>query len=432
MDQLKKRLLKFLEKENAADRESISINMLKKAGISSNGNAYNTVQDILNSQDSNSNSDESFATLTVGTTDIPEQPRESWHDSITEMKESESEIKQPESASETNATNSSWPEELSKKRFDPIAPPQNTAYPTYELKDLPNCHKSGFQFNSYFNLSERFEIMCILGQGGCGQVYYAFDTKTNKHVIIKSNLSKLRFCSINTTPISNEIKILQTLHKKDKHCKHHFIPCYIDSFTDTDNTLYLVTEAFIDTTTNLPAKDLGKHLQTTNITLRDRLNVYLKILKAVKYLDDIGIKHKDLKPENILVDSNFDQIQIIDFGTACYKKEKECYGGFTPSYQPAGHKHKKEYKDISELYSLIIILGDLLYAKHFDIIPPNKEMSLNKLVKDFVIGKRVSQSTLLTFYHFLLSHCQGSQSCNNQINLKKLIKIFKTIVNNLE
>jgi serine/threonine protein kinase len=212
------------------------------------------------------------------------------------------------------------------------------------------------------------------------------------------------------------------------------VPCFVDFFTDVDKQTYLITEAFIDENTHLPAKDLKyvlKHNTESTFPLRDRLNVYLLILKTVKYFNEIGIKHKDLKPENILVNSNFDKIQIIDFGVACYKRDKSCFLGFTTRYQPAGYQQPKHttYNQISDLYSLIVILGDLLYAKKYDItLLEIEHISLLQFAQKMT-QTPADLTSLLTFYKLLLSNCDGSQFCNNTITHKQLISIFEKACN---
>lgn len=51
---------------------------------------------------------------------------------------------------------------------------------------------------------------------------------------------------------------------------------------------------------------------------RDSALIMKQVLSSVNYIHSKNIVHRDLKPENILLeqDKNFDQIKIIDFGTA--------------------------------------------------------------------------------------------------------------------
>ena len=43
-----------------------------------------------------------------------------------------------------------------------------------------------------------------------------------------------------------------------------------------------------------------------------------QMLSAISYCHNMNIMHRDLKPENILLEASkdFDQIKLIDFGTA--------------------------------------------------------------------------------------------------------------------
>lgn len=41
-----------------------------------------------------------------------------------------------------------------------------------------------------------------------------------------------------------------------------------------------------------------------------------QMLKAMNYIDSIGVCHRDVKPSNILVDEKTHSIQVCDFGSA--------------------------------------------------------------------------------------------------------------------
>lgn len=290
--------------------------------------------------------------------------------------------------------------------------------PIKNITQLDECNQTQTQMNNSVELRERFRVMCILGAGGCGQVYHALDITTGKQVIIKSNLSNGQCNTIST--IHNEIQILQTL-KRLNACDYLFVPCYIDEFTDSDETQYLITEAFIDGKTNLPAQDLKQHLKKSldQFNVYDRLKVYLTILQVAKYLNDIGIKHKDLKPANILVNSTFDKIQIIDFGVACYVNLAPCKKGFTKYYQPDGY-HQPKFEDIDDLYSLVVILGDMFK-------PKRKFSTNNTPAIDFARYLTPTFDSISTFAKLLLQDCRKSQSCNNKIDLNTLIDIFQKL-----
>lgn len=442
MNRIKKYLIKLLEKESP----SISKNILHSAGYNTNRiddkSSYNVLKGIIQSKDF-----PDLPFLMVNNEPVPNEQQSTSvlpipiHTNELNTKDStlvNSNLKVDSNLNVDNNVNNNKrlrsPSNVSAwSRAQPNTP-RNSINDEMNMENLTSCNNYQLETSPAVDLKEQFKVMCILGKGGCGQVYYALDTVANKHVIIKSNNNKFGFCQNMSSPIDNEIAILNKLRENDERCHHTFVPCLVDFFTDVDKQTYLITEAFIDEKTNLPAKDLKyvlKHNGESTFPLRDRLNVYLLILKTVEYLTEIGIKHKDLKPENILVNSNYDKIQIIDFGVACYEGDTWCFRGFTAKYQPAGYQQPKHttYNQIGDLYSLIVIFGDLLYAKKYDITLLEIEHISLLQFAERLTRTRPDLTSLLMFYKLLLSNCDGSQFCNNKITIPQLITIFQKVCN---
>ncbi len=63
------------------------------------------------------------------------------------------------------------------------------------------------------------------------------------------------------------------------------------------------------------AKTITQYASDSQLTARDRLDMFLQVCDAVHHGHQRGIVHRDLKPSNILVDSS-GQVRIIDFGVA--------------------------------------------------------------------------------------------------------------------
>ena len=54
--------------------------------------------------------------------------------------------------------------------------------------------------------------------------------------------------------------------------------------------------------------------QNKTLTERDVRRYFSQILQANIICEENGVLHRDIKPENILVDTNTDEVKLIDFG----------------------------------------------------------------------------------------------------------------------
>ena len=60
---------------------------------------------------------------------------------------------------------------------------------------------------------------------------------------------------------------------------------------------------------------LHEHVARAQLTLAERLALFLRLCEAVAHAHRSGVIHRDLKPENVLVDAE-GRVRVLDFGTA--------------------------------------------------------------------------------------------------------------------
>jgi len=209
-------------------------------------------------------------------------------------------------------------------------------------------------------LNNRYIIMHVLGFGGFGAVYLAFDQRLgNRRVAIKELLQ--------TTPevvrqFEIEAKILATL-------SHPVLPKAYDWFKyySGDIRYYLVME-FID---GISIWDLVQ--QKGMMTPATAIQVIEPVLDAVAYLHNQNppIIHRDIKPSNILLTRDR-KVYLVDFGIAKIVKsgQRTATGaqGVTPGFSPPEQYLSSGETDVrSDIYSLGATLYFMLTAK----IPPD-------------------------------------------------------------
>jgi len=110
---------------------------------------------------------------------------------------------------------------------------------------------------------------------------------------------------------------------------------------------------------NILQKD---HDKSCVLTLEQRMELTLKLYKALQEISNLGIIHRDLKPENIMVTMNPIGVKFVDYGFAKTipdgknKIKVEDFSG-TPSYiSPEMLKVTKSISSAADLYSLTRVL----------------------------------------------------------------------------
>jgi len=143
-----------------------------------------------------------------------------------------------------------------------------------------------------------YVIHKLVGSGGGGSVYRAFQVGSDRPVALKV-LSQRFGRAADAKRAWRELRIADLRLK----C----LPTVLD-YGEHDGHFYIATE-FVD---GLP---LDQHCEAQSLSRRDRVEILAKVGDAVQTLHERAVIHRDLKPSNILVTANGDPV-IIDLGIA--------------------------------------------------------------------------------------------------------------------
>jgi formylglycine-generating enzyme required for sulfatase activity len=203
-------------------------------------------------------------------------------------------------------------------------------------------------------LNNRYRITRLLGQGGFGAVYQAWDLNLEKHSAIKENLDVSEEAR---RQFKREARILSDL-------THPNLPRVIDHFSVPGAGQYLVMD-YVD------GWDLASVLEKTKrpIPLERALPWIAQVCEALEYLHSRTppIVHRDLKPANIKITPKA-QAMLVDFGIA---KTLDSVAAttvgaraVTPGYSPIEQYGQGAHTDArSDIYSLGATLYTMLTAK---------------------------------------------------------------------
>jgi serine/threonine protein kinase len=152
--------------------------------------------------------------------------------------------------------------------------------------------------NTNVKYIERFEISKVLGEGGAGIVYLAYDPKLKRNVAIKT-----------LNAASSEEK--QTLLDEAQAVSSLRHPCIVPVFEagELDGAPFLVFEYVTGETLHDLIKRSGA------VPLEPALKIAAQVLDGLAHAHKNGVLHRDIKPANIMLGSDGTP-RIMDFGAA--------------------------------------------------------------------------------------------------------------------
>jgi eukaryotic-like serine/threonine-protein kinase len=213
------------------------------------------------------------------------------------------------------------------------------------LENVP-CTRCGAAIMRPMQL-KHFELQAVVGSGGMGTVYRAFDTVLQREVAIK----------LMKTELSKDAEALESFCREARAAAglNHTNIIHIYSFDEIENHRFLVMEL-------AACGSLDSRIeQEQQVPELDVLDIGIKIASALDTALKHNLLHRDIKPANILFNADGEP-KLVDFGLARNAEveaddEGTVWG--TP-YYIAPEKIKREGEDaLSDMYSLA---GTLYHA----------------------------------------------------------------------
>jgi predicted Ser/Thr protein kinase len=144
----------------------------------------------------------------------------------------------------------------------------------------------------------RFVVLGLVGRGGMGEVYAAYDPELDRKVAIK--LLRTREAADGKSRLLREAQAIAKL-------QHPNVVVVYDVGTHGD-AVFIAME-FIE------GRTVNGWLQSGRRTRREILDVYLAAGRGLAAAHAAGLVHRDFKPDNVMVTSD-GQVRVMDFGLA--------------------------------------------------------------------------------------------------------------------
>jgi serine/threonine protein kinase len=234
-------------------------------------------------------------------------------------------------------------------------------------------------------LNNRYTIGAVIGHGGFGITYKAWDKALSTVVVIKE------YYYTGVASRQADSQAVQVYDQNRKNEFYHFLKRFIDEaryvakfgitdsivnvfdYFEANNTAYMVMEFLAGVTLSERLK------QKKAMSINECLGVMKFLFAALKTVHAANIIHRDISPDNIFLCTN-GKVKLIDFGAARFsKKEDQQMSRLTQVVKP-GYSPPEQYLSISAQgpWTDIYALGASLYY----MVTGNKPVESTNRVKE--------------------------------------------------
>ena len=231
-------------------------------------------------------------------------------------------------------------------------PPAGSQFATQVVPSISGLSRPSFEPGTSFGT--RYRIESLLGQGGMGAVYKAYDIELERTVALKLVRPELAANAETMQRFKQELLLASTISHKN------ILRIY--DLGDVDGVKF-ISMAYVE------GSDLAGLIEKTGRLPLDRaLKFTTQFCAALEAAHREGVVHRDLKPQNILIDQA-DNLYVSDFGlakslapeAATVTRVGQLLG--TPRYMSPEQVEGKQVDHRSDLYSLGLILFEMFTAE---------------------------------------------------------------------
>ena len=209
-------------------------------------------------------------------------------------------------------------------------------------------------------VDNKYRVDAVIGQGGMGAVFRAWDLRLERPVAIKVVRADLLSDPDSRARFRRESQIVARL-------QHPAIVTVFDYGTLPDGAAYLVMEF-------VPGEDLRHMMKREGrLTIRRTTELLHGICAGVESAHKSGIFHRDLKPENILLPESGTGPKVLDFGVAKLTTMSNTTDGVTltaggtivgtPAYMSPEQLRGDVVDARADVYSLGVMAYEMLLAR---------------------------------------------------------------------
>ena len=201
-------------------------------------------------------------------------------------------------------------------------------------------------------ISDRYQIIKAIGEGGMANVYLAYDTILDRDVAVK----------VLRGDLANDEKFVRRFQREALSASSLTHPNIVEVYdVGEDHGQYYIVMEYVE---GKNLKDLIK--KRGKLTLSEVIDIMLQITDGMSVAHDSYIIHRDIKPQNIMILEN-GLVKIMDFGIAMAMNSTQLTQTNSimgsVHYLPPEQANGKGSTLQSDIYSMGILMYELLTGK---------------------------------------------------------------------
>jgi eukaryotic-like serine/threonine-protein kinase len=163
-------------------------------------------------------------------------------------------------------------------------------------------------FGAGQTIARRYRIERLLGRGGMGEVYLAFDELLGERVALKMVLPTASDSPAAVARLLNEVRLARRISHANV-CRVHDIGVHEEPGR-VDDRLFFITMEYVE------GERLGQLARSAPLAVSSVLGLARQILAGLRAAHGAGVLHRDLKSDNVMVRraGAVQQVRIMDFG----------------------------------------------------------------------------------------------------------------------
>lgn len=169
---------------------------------------------------------------------------------------------------------------------------------------------------------DRYRIDALLGEGGMGLVYRAYDSRLRRNVALKV----LRPEYAHEPGDENLSEPAARLIREGRAAAalNHPNAVHIFDVGEFQGTPFIAMEL-------VTGKQMSEFMEDTNVSMRTRVEWLIAIANGLGAAHKQGLVHRDVKPDNVMV-CNDGSVKVLDFGVAKAMKDEPAAANINDSF----------------------------------------------------------------------------------------------------